>query len=82
MSRYSEEFKEQVVRKMMPPGAKSVAQVHRATGISEPTLYAWTYRSHKAHISGFPLVSSARSPTARSPVGGDFDLNPSYQAAS
>ena len=44
MPRYSEEFKEQVVRKMMPPGAKSVAQVHRETGISEPTLYAWRNR--------------------------------------
>jgi len=39
--RYSEEFKEQVVRKMMAPNAQSVAQIHRETGISEPTLYAW-----------------------------------------
>jgi transposase-like protein len=44
MSRYSDEFKEQVVRKMMPPNAQSVAQVHRETGISEPTLYAWRNR--------------------------------------
>ena len=40
MPRYSDEFKEQVVRKMMPPNAQSVAQVHRETGISEPTLFA------------------------------------------
>ena len=40
MSRYSDEFKEQVVRKMMPLNAQSVAQVHRETGVSEPTLYA------------------------------------------
>lgn len=32
MPRYSEEFKEQVVRKMMAPNAQSVAQVHRETG--------------------------------------------------
>ncbi len=44
MRRYSDEFKEQVVRKMMPPNAQSVAQVHRDTGISEPTLYAWRNR--------------------------------------
>ena len=44
MRRYSEEFKEQVVRKMMPPNAQSVAQVHRDTGVSEPTLYAWRNR--------------------------------------
>ena len=41
MSRYSAEFKERVVRKLMPPEAKSVAEVHRETGVSEPTLYAW-----------------------------------------
>ena len=39
--RYSEEFKEQTVRKMMPPNAQTVAQIHRDTGVSEPTLYAW-----------------------------------------
>lgn len=44
MPRYVEEIKEQVVRKMMPPHAESVAQVHRETGISESTLYAWRNR--------------------------------------
>lgn len=41
MSKYNDEFKEQVVRKMMPPGAQSVAQVSRDTGVSEQTLYNW-----------------------------------------
>ncbi len=41
MARYSEEFKEQTVRKMMPPNAQTVAQIHRDTGIGEPTLYNW-----------------------------------------
>ena len=41
MARYSEEFKEQAVRKMMPPNAQSIAQISRATGVSEPTLYTW-----------------------------------------
>jgi len=44
MSRYSEEFKEQVVRKMMSPNAMSVAQVSRDTGVSEQTLYNWRNR--------------------------------------
>ena len=44
MPRYSEEFKEQVVRKMMPPNAMSVAQVIRDTGVSEQTLYNWRNR--------------------------------------
>lgn len=41
MRRYSEEFKEKIVAKMMPPNSQSVAQIHRDTGISEPTLYNW-----------------------------------------
>lgn len=41
MSRYSPEFKEQVVRRMMPPHNQSVASIHRETGVSSPSLYAW-----------------------------------------
>ncbi|VAX05110.1 Transposase [hydrothermal vent metagenome] len=41
MSRYSEDFKEQIVRKMMPPNAQSVAQISRDTGASEQALYNW-----------------------------------------
>lgn len=44
MPRYTQAFKEQIVRKMMPPNAQSVAQVSRDTGVSEPTLYNW--RNH------------------------------------
>lgn len=47
MARYSNEFKEQIVRKMMPPSSQGVAQISRETNISSPTLYAWRnqYRS-------------------------------------
>ena len=41
MPRYTEEFKEQIVRRMMPPNALSVAEVNRETGISGATLYNW-----------------------------------------
>ena len=41
MAKYSKEFKETVVQKMMPPNAQSIAQIHRDTGVSEPTLYNW-----------------------------------------
>jgi len=41
MTRYSPEFKEQMVRKMMPPSNQSVASIHRETGVSTPILYAW-----------------------------------------
>ncbi len=44
MAKYSEEFREQAVRKMMPPNAMSVAQVSRETGVSEQTLYNWRNR--------------------------------------
>jgi len=38
MPKYNEEFKEQAVRKMMPPNAMSVAQVSLDTGVSDVTL--------------------------------------------
>ena len=41
MAKYSLEFKEKVVLRLMPPNAESVAQVHRDTGVSEATLYLW-----------------------------------------
>jgi len=44
MSKYSEEFKEQAVRKMMAPNAMSVAQVSRDTEVSEQALYNWRNR--------------------------------------
>jgi len=48
MPRYEKEFKEQVVRRMMPPNAMSVAEVSRETGVSEATLYAWRNEYRRA----------------------------------
>ena len=55
MPRYSPEFKEQVVRKMMPPHNQSVASLHRETGVSVPSLYAW-----KRHFQGKGYVVPAK----------------------
>ncbi len=44
MPHYSEEYKEKLVREMMLPGGRSVLEIHRATGISENTLYSWKKR--------------------------------------
>jgi transposase-like protein len=40
-TRYSEEFKEAVIKKMMPPHPVSVSQLSRDTGVSDVTLYKW-----------------------------------------
>lgn len=47
MTRYSPEFKEQMVRRMMPPNNQSVASIHRETGVSAPSLYAWKHQFQK-----------------------------------
>jgi len=39
--RYSEEFKESVIKKMMPPNPMSVRQLSKDTGVSDVTLYKW-----------------------------------------
>ena len=38
---YSEQYKEQLVRKLMPPSNQSVAQVSRDSDVSVPALYNW-----------------------------------------
>ena len=61
MARYSQELKEQIVRRMMPPNNQSVAEVHRQTGICRPTLYAWKKRFQER---GF-VVPSKPTPADR-----------------
>jgi len=56
---YSPQFKEQIVKKMMPPSNQSVAQVSRDSGVAVPTLYSWKklFRS-----KGFVVPTKASSP--------------------
>jgi transposase-like protein len=37
--RYSEEFKQSVVKRMMPPNPVSISQLVKETGVSDVTLY-------------------------------------------
>lgn len=39
--RYSKEFKETIIKKMMPPHPVSVSELCRETGVSNVTLYKW-----------------------------------------
>lgn len=41
MARYSKEFKDNVIKQMLPPASKSVAELHEETGVSTPSLYKW-----------------------------------------
>ena len=41
MAHYSEEFKESIIQKMMPPKNVPVSQLARDTGISDATLSTW-----------------------------------------
>ena len=49
MARYSQEFKNSIIAKMMPPENKSITQIARETGLSEATLNQWR---RKARASG------------------------------
>lgn len=41
MSRYSQERKEAILKKLLPPLSRSVAEIAKEEGISEATLYYW-----------------------------------------
>jgi transposase-like protein len=48
MSRYSEELKQSVLKRMMPPESRTVKELSRETGITEVTLYNWRKLARKA----------------------------------
>jgi transposase len=54
MTRYSTEFKEAAVKKMMPPNAIPVQEIRRETGVSDVTLYKWRneYRDKGIAVPG------------------------------
>ena len=39
--RYSDEFKESMIKKMLPPNSVPVLQLHKESGVSDVTLYKW-----------------------------------------
>ncbi len=57
MSRYSEERKSSVLKKLLPPNNRSVPAVSREEGISEPTLYNWL---KQARERGIPVPGSGK----------------------
>lgn len=48
MSRYSQELKQAILKRMMPPESRSVAELARETGITETTLYNWRSVARRA----------------------------------
>ncbi|GGA69368.1 transposase [Ornithinibacillus halotolerans] len=56
--RYTEEMKESIIKRMMPPNNESVSQLSKELGISEPTLYNWR---KKARLAGNPTPGDGQS---------------------
>ncbi|MGF7050160.1 transposase-like protein [Paenibacillus sp. DS2015] len=52
MARYSNELKQQIMLRMMPPNNESVNQIARDSGLSEGTLYKW---QKEARANGFVI---------------------------
>ena len=59
MIRYSEEFKESIMQKMMPPNNVPVSKLVRDTGISDVTLYNWR---KNAISKGVPVPGDGKNP--------------------
>jgi transposase-like protein len=59
MPSYNYQFKEQAVRRLMPPNSQTVSLVSRDLGIAAPTLYAW-----KRHFEskGFLVPANSSNP--------------------
>jgi transposase-like protein len=52
MARYSEAFKHEIMKRMMPPSNQSIALIARETGLSEATLFKW---KKQARASGMAV---------------------------
>jgi len=52
MAKYSENFKLELIQRMMSPNNESVSDLSNETGIPEQTLYKW---KRQAKIKGIPL---------------------------
>ncbi|MFE7282717.1 transposase, partial [Heyndrickxia sporothermodurans] len=49
--RYSQEQKEAIVKRMMPPNNESVAKIAKEEGITEVTLYKWRKEARTAGVA-------------------------------
>ena len=58
MSHYSPERKKAILKKLLPPHNRTVAEVSASEGISTATLYNW--RS-KAKLEGIPVPGHSKS---------------------
>ena len=59
MASYSSQFKEQAVRRLIPPNSQTVSAVSQDLGVSGATLYAWK-RQFKA--KGFLVPANSSNP--------------------
>ena len=64
MTRYSQERKESVIRRMMPPENPPVPVLVEETGISDVTLYHWR---KQARAKGLVVPGDGRNPESWSP---------------
>ncbi len=65
MNHYSNERKEAVLKKLLPPHNMTVAEVARQEGIKPKTLYNWRYNAKK---SGLPVPGKRASHSYKIPV--------------
>ena len=59
MASYSSQFKEQAVRRLMPPNSQTVSMVSRELGVAGPTLYAW---KRQFESEGFLVPANSSNP--------------------
>lgn len=65
--RYSQGFKESILKKVLPPETRSVAEVSRETGVPAWSIYQWKReaRNGKLGAAGAQLRPSDRNPAEK-----------------
>jgi len=61
MSKYTEEFKREMVKKLLPPNSILASALSREIGVGKSTLYKW----RKQYVEGSVTGSSSASPSEK-----------------
>ena len=67
---YSPEYKEAMLRRMLPPNSESITKIAREEGLSEQTLRNWRGKARKERYSGKAKTGLSRREISWCPMPG------------
>ena len=80
MVKFTKEFKDTIISKMLPPNAKSVPELAEETGVNKNTLYSWKSQALKHGITAVGRDSPAHHWSDESKLAVIIETSPLNEA--